>query len=186
MRAVCSPCSDHLICPRDASKDCGIIAGSNRISGFAHLEWVRIAPSKDIGDLKCPKSQRPRTSFAAFNRGVILHLGRLGGVQHNKQHAFPACIPRPCQRITVAFAVRIGRRRRRIVFDMRPRNHVTRRKRDWAEFHRRDTCPPRWLSRRKRPKLLHRTRRHWRSLKLDFHCAVWQRFPQGSGPLANR
>ena len=103
--AMRAPSGDDLISPFRACKDCRIVFRADWVACFAHLKRVSIAPRKDIGHLKRPKSQRPGAPFAALNRGVVLDLGGFGRVQHHKQHALALGVPRAGQRVSVAFAI---------------------------------------------------------------------------------
>lgn len=95
-----------------------IVKRTDGIGGRAHRFGVRIAPRKDVGDFETSESQRPRPPFAAFNCGVVLDFGRCRRVQHHEQGALAFGVPSAHQTIAIPFAVRIGRDRGRIVFDM--------------------------------------------------------------------
>ena len=83
--------------------------------GGAHLARVGVAPGKDIGHPKSAKPQGPRPPFAALNRGVVLHLGGGGGVEHNKAQPRPERIPHAGQGIAIPLAVGIDRDAGRII-----------------------------------------------------------------------
>lgn len=124
MRAVGAPSGNDLIRPSRPIAQCCVVVWPNRFCYFAHLERIGVAPCKDVRHLKRAKPQRPRTAFAAFDRWVVVYLGRLRGVQHHKQHPLAARVPGPGQGVAVPFTVRISCGGRRIVFDMRPGDHL--------------------------------------------------------------
>ena len=134
MCPMCAPCCDHLIGPSGPCKDGVIILWPHWIGHFAHLVGVSFAPREDIGDLKRAKPKCAGPTLAPFDCRVILHLGRLGWVQHDKKNPLAAGVPCTGQGIAVFFAVGIDRRGRGVVFDMRARDHLGQEHAGWLHF----------------------------------------------------
>ena len=109
MGAVAAPGADDPVRPGYAVKDRGIVSGAHGVGGRAHPARIGIAPGEDVGHAKSPEPERPRPPLAAFDRGVVLGLGRGRGIEHDEQRLRPRRIPDTGQQIAVAFAGRIDR-----------------------------------------------------------------------------
>ena len=109
MRPMGPPRADHHIGPVKTRLQHRHIVCPFGIRCGAHVAWVGGAIGKDICGLKTAKPQRPRTSFAAFDGGVVLDLCCLGGVQHHEHHLLPLRLPDPGQAVAICFAIGIER-----------------------------------------------------------------------------
>jgi hypothetical protein len=63
--------------------------------------------------------------LAAVDGRIVLHFGRGGGVEHNKNHAFGRWRPHARQTVSVALTVGIHSCRRGIAFCVAARNHAS-------------------------------------------------------------
>ena len=118
-----APCTDYLVGPRDRGQDRRVIVRPNRIGGTAHLARVGGAIGKDVEHAKRPEPQRARATFTAFDRWVVLHLGRGRGVEHHEKRPAPIGVPNAGQRIAIGFAIGIRSNRVCIALDMVAGDH---------------------------------------------------------------
>ena len=75
MPAMAAPGANDLVGPHHAVKNRLVILRPDRIGLRAHQQRIGCAIGKDIGHCKRAKSQRPRPTFTAFNRWIVLDFG---------------------------------------------------------------------------------------------------------------
>ena len=88
-----APSGDHLIGPGASLLNSGIVFRANRRLGHPHIFGISIAPGKYIGHSKATKAEGARPAFAAFHRGIVLHLGSSRRVEHHKGHPASVFVP---------------------------------------------------------------------------------------------
>jgi len=103
--AMGTPSGNHLIGPSAGLLDGGIILGADGGFRRPHVVWIRVAPCKYIGHPKPAKAQGPRPTLAAFNGGIILHLGGGGGVEHDEGNLGASGIPNAGESIAIPLAI---------------------------------------------------------------------------------
>lgn len=122
-----APSGDDLIGPKCGFANHGVIFRADGVGGFAHFVRVGVAPRKNVSDLKRPEAQRAGAPFAALHGGIVLNFGGFGRVEHDKEDAFAARVPRAGQGVAIAFAIRIEGGRGRVIFDMCACDHMFKR-----------------------------------------------------------
>ena len=122
--SVNAPGSNERIRPCGRLQECLIIARTHWIRGFAHEFRMGFPPSKNIGHFESAIPQLPCAALASFHGWIVLNLGGFRRVQHDESEALACWVPDSFQAVPVAFAIRIGGGRHRIVDVVAARDHA--------------------------------------------------------------
>ncbi len=104
MRAVGAPGGDGAVGGAGSLPDGAVVLGPHGIGGAAHRLRVGVAPGEDVGHGEATMAECPRPALAAFDGGIVLHLGGGRGVQHDEMHVPAAGVPDPGEQVAIAQA----------------------------------------------------------------------------------